>query len=86
MAIPELLVQRRGCVVSADAILTHLYSRTDLPESRIIEVFICKIRRKLAQAGSKDVIKRYGEKALLSAQPPTDRRGIRPIIAKTAVG
>jgi two-component system cell cycle response regulator CtrA len=46
----ELLAQRRGTTLSKEAILTHLYSGIDVPELKIIDVFVCKLRRKLADA------------------------------------
>lgn len=52
----ELLVSRKGEAVSKQALLNHLYSGRDAPEIKIIEVFICKLRRKLMDAGSADLI------------------------------
>ncbi|MBR0641351.1 response regulator transcription factor [Plastoroseomonas hellenica] len=50
-SIMELLIMRKGVVQSKEAILTHLYNGIDEPEMKIIDVFICKLRRKLAEAG-----------------------------------
>jgi two-component system cell cycle response regulator CtrA len=50
-SIMELLIMRKGAVQSKEAILTHLYNGIDEPEMKIIDVFICKLRRKLAEAG-----------------------------------
>jgi two-component system cell cycle response regulator CtrA len=55
-AILELLVLRKGMVVSKEAFLNHLYGGMDEPEMKIIDVFICKLRRKLAQAGANHLI------------------------------
>ena len=49
-AIFELLVTRRGMVLTKDVILNHLYDGMDEPERKIIDVFICKLRKKLANA------------------------------------
>jgi two-component system cell cycle response regulator CtrA len=46
----ELLSLRRGATLNKDAILTYLYNGIDEPEHKIIDVFICKLRRKLADA------------------------------------
>ena len=54
--ILELLVLRRGMVLTKEAFLNHLYGGIDEPEMKIIDVFICKLRRKLAEAGAPDVI------------------------------
>ena len=55
-AILELLVLRKGMVLTKDMFLNHLYGGIDEPEAKIIDVFICKLRRKLAEAGAPDVI------------------------------
>ena len=55
-AVLELLVLRRGAVLSKDAFLAHLYGGMDEPESKIIDVFICKLRKKLQIAGAPEII------------------------------
>jgi two-component system cell cycle response regulator CtrA len=55
-AILELLVLRRGMVLTKEAFLNHLYGGIDEPEMKIIDVFICKLRKKLAQAGAGNLI------------------------------
>ncbi len=55
-AILELLVLRKGMVLTKDAFLNHLYGGIDEPEMKIIDVFICKLRKKLAQAGAESLI------------------------------
>lgn len=41
------LAMRRGVTVTKDMFLDHLYGGIDEPEVKIIDVFVCKIRRKL---------------------------------------
>jgi two-component system cell cycle response regulator CtrA len=55
-AILELLVLRKGMVLTKEAFLNHLYGGMDEPEVKIIDVFICKLRKKLAQAGADNLI------------------------------
>jgi two-component system, cell cycle response regulator CtrA len=55
-AILELLVLRRGAVLSKENFLDHLYGGMDEPDAKIIDVFICKLRKKLAQAGVDNLI------------------------------
>ena len=50
-AILELLVMRRGIVLTKDAFLNHLYGGIDEPEIKIIDVFVCKLRKKLTNSG-----------------------------------
>jgi len=49
-AILELLAMRKGTVLTKDMFLNHLYSSMDEPEIKIIDVFVCKLRKKLAKA------------------------------------
>jgi two-component system, cell cycle response regulator CtrA len=48
--ILELICLRKGMAVTREMILNHLYGGMDEPESKIIDVFVCKLRKKLAQA------------------------------------
>lgn len=50
-AILELLMLRRGLVLTKQAFLDHLYGGLDEPEMKIIDVFICNLRKKLTKAG-----------------------------------
>ena len=50
--IIEFLALRKGAVLSKDAFLNHLYDGIDEPEPKIIDVFMCKLRRKIADAGA----------------------------------
>ena len=53
--IVEFLALRKGSVLSKTAFLSHLYGGMDEPEPKIIDVFICKLRRKLELAGARGV-------------------------------
>jgi two-component system, cell cycle response regulator CtrA len=55
-AVLELLVLKKGLTVSKDMFLSHLYGGMDEAETKIIDVFICKLRRKLERAGADIVI------------------------------
>lgn len=48
-AILELLFLRKGATLSKEMFLNHLYGGMDEPEMKIIDVFICKLRSKLAK-------------------------------------
>lgn len=54
--IAEILALRKGVVLSKEAILDHLYGGLDEPNPKIIDVFICKIRKKLQMMGVDDFI------------------------------
>ncbi|TXM64795.1 response regulator transcription factor [Methylobacterium sp. WL12] len=46
----ELLGLRKGTTLTKEMFLNHLYGGMDEPELKIIDVFICKLRKKLANA------------------------------------
>lgn len=46
--ILELLSLRKGTTLTKEMFLNHLYGGLDEPELKIIDVFICKLRKKLA--------------------------------------
>ncbi|MCC7015726.1 MAG: response regulator transcription factor [Rhodospirillales bacterium] len=52
--ILELLSLRKGTTLTKEMFLNHLYGGMDEPELKIIDVFICKLRKKLAQATSNE--------------------------------
>ena len=51
-AILEMLSLRKDTTLTKEMFLTHLYGGRDEPELKIVDVFICKLRKKLAQAGA----------------------------------
>lgn len=46
----ELLSVRKGTALTKQMLLDHLYGGRDEPEQEIIDVFVCKLRKKLVQA------------------------------------
>lgn len=48
--ILELLALRKGTTLTKEMFLNHLYGGMDEPELKIIDVFICKLRKKLSAA------------------------------------
>jgi two-component system cell cycle response regulator CtrA len=51
-AILEMLSLRKGMTLTKEMFLTHLYGGRDEPELKIIDVFVCKLRKKLHLAGA----------------------------------
>lgn len=49
-AMLELLSLRKGSTLTKEMFLNHLYGGIDEPELKIIDVFICKLRKKLSSA------------------------------------
>lgn len=74
-SILELLVLRKGMVLTKEAFLNHLYGGMDEPEIKIIDVFVCKLRKKLAAAGADNLIgtvwgRGYMIREILPEEPP----------------
>jgi two-component system cell cycle response regulator CtrA len=53
-AILELLSLRKGATLTKEMFLNHLYGGMDEPAVKIIDVFVCKLRKKLSAATGGD--------------------------------
>ena len=51
-AMLELMALRKGSLITKEMFLNHLYGGMDEPEIKIIDVFICKLRKKLASGAA----------------------------------
>jgi two-component system cell cycle response regulator CtrA len=66
----ELLSLRKGMTMSKEMFLNHLYGGMDEPSQKIIDVFMCKLRKKLANAsGGKDYIETVWGRGYVLRQP-----------------
>jgi len=66
----ELLSLRKGLTISKEMFLNHLYGGMDEPQQKIIDVFMCKLRKKLADAsGGKDYIETVWGRGYVLRQP-----------------
>src|SRR5260221_4627693 len=66
----ELLSLRKGSTLTKEMFLNHLYGGMDEPEIKIIDVFICKLRKKLANAsGGKDYIETIWGRGYVLREP-----------------
>src|SRR5437867_12267097 len=69
--ILELLCQRKGTTLTKEMFLNHLYEGMNEPGLKIIDVFVCKLRKKLAQAtGGKHYIETVSGRAYALRDPP----------------
>jgi two-component system cell cycle response regulator CtrA len=70
----ELLSLRKGVAVSREMFMDYLYGGTDEPDIKIIDVFVCKLRRKLAIAtqGKHNVETVWGQGFVLNDAPRHD--------------
>ena len=72
----ELLSLRKGMTLTKEMFLNHLYGGMDEPGLKIIDVFMCKLRKKLSNAsGGKNYIETlWGRGYVL--QHPADEEGV----------
>src|SRR5438067_11989569 len=73
----ELLSLRKGTTLTKEMFLNHLYGGMDEPEPKIIDVFICKLRKKLASAShGKDYIETVWGRGYVLREPSDDEARI----------
>jgi len=69
----ELLSLRKGTTLTKEMFLNHLYGGMDEPELKIIDVFICKLRKKLSSASSgKNFIETVWGRGYVLREPTDD--------------
>jgi two-component system, cell cycle response regulator CtrA len=67
----ELLSLRKGTTLTKEMFLNHLYGGMDEPELKIIDVFICKLRKKLSEAtGGDNYIETVWGRGYVLRDPP----------------
>ena len=68
----ELLSLRKGTTLTKEMFLNHLYGGMDEPELKIIDVFICKLRKKLSEAtGGENFIETVWGRGYVLRDPET---------------
>jgi two-component system, cell cycle response regulator CtrA len=71
--ILELLSLRKGATLTKEMFLNQLYGGLDEPEIKIIDVFICKVRKKLANAsGGRNYIETVWGRGYTLREPSED--------------
>jgi two-component system cell cycle response regulator CtrA len=82
--ILELLSLRKGTTLTKEMFLNHLYGGMDEPELKIIDVFVCKLRKKLSEAlGGDNLIETvWGRGYVLREPRPSDGMSTLPLRRK----
>ncbi|MDX2484182.1 MAG: response regulator transcription factor [Pseudodonghicola sp.] len=76
----ELLSLRKGTTLTKEMFLNHLYGGMDEPELKIIDVFICKLRKKLGQAtGGDNYIETVWGRGYVLRDPREDGAGAQMV-------
>ncbi|RLK10547.1 response regulator transcription factor CtrA [Ruegeria conchae] len=79
----ELLSLRKGTTLTKEMFLNHLYGGMDEPELKIIDVFICKLRKKLSNAtGGENYVETVWGRGYVLRDPQSSNMGE----ARLAVG
>ncbi len=78
----ELLSLRKGTTLTKEMFLNHLYGGMDEPELKIIDVFICKLRKKLAEAtGGENYIETVWGRGYVLREPSASTAPRRAAVA-----
>lgn len=84
-AILELLSLRKGSTLTKEMFLNHLYGGIDEPELKIIDVFICKLRKKLCDAlGGENYIETVWGRGYVLRNSKEDHTDHTPPVQKRA--
>lgn len=65
----ETLMLRRGMLLTKDHFMSRLYGAEDGPDQRILDVFVCKLRRKLAAAGAAEIVRTVWGRGYVLEEP-----------------
>lgn len=69
----ELLSLRKGTTLTKEMFLNHLYDGRDEPELKIIDVFICKLRKKLEAAAGDHYIETVWGRGYVLRDPKEEK-------------
>jgi two-component system cell cycle response regulator CtrA len=79
--ILELLILLKGETLTREALFDHLYESIEKPEVKIIDVFVCKLRKKLAEAtGGDHYIKTIWGRGYAIRDPHTAAKRLRRLV------
>ncbi|HWL81163.1 MAG TPA: response regulator transcription factor [Roseomonas sp.] len=65
----EMLMLRRGTLLTKEHFMARSYGAEDGPDQRILDVFVCKLRRKLAAAGSAEIVRTIWGRGYVLEEP-----------------
>src|ERR1700751_4180071 len=70
----ELLSLRKSTTLTKEMFLNHLYGGMDEPELKIIDVFICKLRKKIQQATGDNYIETVWGRGYVLRDPEEEKK------------
>ncbi|WP_270935915.1 response regulator transcription factor [Falsiroseomonas oryzae] len=68
-AVLEMLMLRRGLLLTKEHFMSRLYGAEDGPDQRILDVFVCKLRHKLAAAGAAEIVRTVWGRGYVAEEP-----------------
>ncbi|MBL6457983.1 response regulator transcription factor [Belnapia sp. T6] len=79
----ETLMLHKGVLLTKERFMSSLYADGAAPDSKIVDVFVCKLRRKLADCGAAEMIRTVWGRGYVAFEPSsaaveTARRARRP--------
>lgn len=82
-AILELLCLRKGTILTKEMFLNHLYGGIDEPELKIIDVFVCKLRKKISESsGGENYIETVWGRGYVLKEPDAIFMEGRPAVSQ----
>lgn len=76
---------RKGIAQTKETFLNHLYGGRDEPDIKIIDVFICKLRKKLQTVGAEDLISTVWGRGYILHDPQAQTQPVpTPLMAPLA--
>lgn len=81
--ILELLILRKGMTITKEMFLEYLYS-LDEPEAKIIDVFMCKIRKKLLERDDHPYIETVWGRGYVLREPASQQQPLSSVQAEVA--
>ena len=65
----ETLMLHKGVLLTKERFMTNLYADGTAPDSKIVDVFVCKLRRKLAECGAAEMIRTVWGRGYVAFEP-----------------
>jgi DNA-binding response OmpR family regulator len=65
----ETLMLHKGVLLTKERFMSRLYADSEAPDSKIVDVFVCKLRRKLTAAGAAEIIRTVWGRGYLVFEP-----------------
>ena len=65
----ETLMLHKGVLLTKERFMTNLYADGAAPDSKIVDVFVCKLRRKLAECGAAEMIRTVWGRGYVAFEP-----------------